>query len=61
MIKGDDTIDTGDDLKGVISFAIQELCLESPGKPRVESNSAWDAGSVVRGIVGSGDGRVLGV
>ena len=28
--------DTCDDLKGVISFAIQELCLESPGKPMVQ-------------------------
>ena len=28
--------ETCDDLKGVISFAIQELCLESPGKPRVQ-------------------------
>ena len=33
VIKRDDTCD---DLKGVISFAIQELCLESPGKPRVQ-------------------------
>ena len=28
--------DIGEDMKGVISFAIQELCLESPGKPIVE-------------------------
>ena len=34
VVQGDD--DLSEDVKGVISFAIQELCLESPGKPRVE-------------------------
>ena len=33
MIQEDDN---GEELKGVISFAIQELCLEAPGKPKVE-------------------------
>ena len=35
-VKGIQGDDTGEDSKGVISFAIKELCLESPGKPMVE-------------------------